>query len=389
MKIGVVTMYLQMNYGGLLQAYALKTLLEDLGHDVTVFDIERKVWFPKPIKAPFIYVKRSLLKILKGNSGPEVFREYRLRKEYPIVSSKVSEFTQEYISPRVLKSYSDILKGEYDAFVVGSDQVWRPEYFQHIRDAFLKFTQGWDVTRLSYAASFGTDELEYEYELLSECSSLLSKFDAVSVRESSAVRMCDEWFDRDDAVHVLDPVMMQTRERYKEIVGQKCNPDAKGSVVTYILDRSPIKSRVADWVSEVTGRKICDVSVYPKDRFMPLSQRIVPPIEHWLSSFMDAEVVVTDSFHGCVLSILFHKPFLVVGNRSRGLARIDSLLGIFGLEHRLVDGIDPDDDGQGWLMDFDWDGIDKILCSQRELSRDFLQKALNVNGTSYPGEIEE
>ena len=379
MKIGIVTMSLQMNYGGLLQAYALKTLLEDSGHEVTVFDLKRKVCFPKPIKAPFIYLKRSLLRIIKGNSGPEVLREYRLRREYPFVSSKVSQFTSEYISPRMLNSYSDIRKGEYDAFVVGSDQVWRPEYFLQIRDAFLMFTKGWDIKRVAYAASFGTDEMEYEYSLLEECSSLLSKFDAVSVRESSAVRMCDEWFDREDAVHVLDPVMMLAKEKYMDIVGNRENPDADGSIVTYILDRSPVKSAVADFVAKVTGRRICDVSVYPKDRFIPLSQRVVPPLEHWLASFMAAEFVVTDSFHGCVLAILFHKPFLVVGNKSRGLARIDSLLGIFGLEHRLVDGIDPDDDGKDWLMEFDWERIDSVLNEYRALSYGFLQKALQVD----------
>jgi hypothetical protein len=86
--------------------------------------------------------------------------------------------------------------------------------------------------------------------------------------------------------------------------------------------------------------------------------------------------VVTDSFHGCVLSILLHKPFLVVGNRARGVTRINSLLKMFGLEYRLVDAIDPDDDGQGWLTEVDWAKVDEILDDKRKTSLSFLSEVL-------------
>lgn len=71
-----------------------------------------------------------------------------------------------------------------------------------------------------------------------------------------------------------------------------------------------------------------------EDWSAPLAERIQPPVEQWLRGFMDAELVVTDSFHACVFSILFHKPFVVVGNKERGLARVKSLLKMFGLEER-------------------------------------------------------
>ena len=76
------------------------------------------------------------------------------------------------------------------------------------------------------------------------------------------------------------------------------------------------------------------------------------------------------------MSILFHKPFLVIGNNVRGLSRVQSLLNIFGLESRLVEGIDPDDDGEGWLMEMDWDGVDAILEQWRTRSMAFLSDAL-------------
>ena len=146
--------------------------------------------------------------------------------------------------------------------------------------------------------------------------------------------------------------------------------------MTYILDRSAAKSNIASFVSRVTGMELNDVSVYPQDRNIPLADRVVPPMEEWLCAFVNADFVVTDSFHGCVLSILFHKPFLVTGNKTRGMARIETLLETFSLENRLVDGIDPDDDGQGWLMEIDWDKVDAVLEERRNFSMDFLRGAL-------------
>lgn len=389
MKIAIVTMYLHTNYGGLLQAYALKKMLEDMGHEATVLDLERKVWFPPAWKAPLVYAKRSLFRLIKGDKGPEVFREFRLKREFPIISSRISRFTEQMIRPRVLTSYSQVKESDYEAFVVGSDQVWRPMCFEDIYDAFLRFTKGWNVGRVSYAASFGTTDLEFDYSMMEECAALLEKFDGVSVREDSGVQMCSQWLDCDKAVHVLDPVLMHSGGFYSEIASKAESRPSEGCVVTYILDRSDVKRRVADFVSKATGMKIHDISVYPKDRNIPLEERVVEPMEDWIAGFRYSSFVVTDSFHGCVMSILFHKPFVVIGNRTRGLARIDSLLRMFGLEGRLVEGIDPDDDGKDWLMDFDWERIDAVLDKNRRLSWEFLKSALESDGATDPGEIEE
>ena len=161
MKIAIVTLPLHTNYGGLLQAFALKSCLQEMGYEVTVLDRAEKMPTPKGLKAPLVYARRMLTRLLKGDSAPEVFREKRFGKELPIVGAATAAFIDKQISPRVLNSFREIRKGEYDAFVVGSDQVWRPRYFPGIEDAFLAFAKGWDVKRVAYAASFGTDELEY------------------------------------------------------------------------------------------------------------------------------------------------------------------------------------------------------------------------------------
>lgn len=369
MRIAIVTLPLHVNYGGLLQAYALKHCLESMGHEVTVLDRKVKMPLPPVWKAPFIYMKR----LLQGKPLSEVFRERRYRNAYPVFAQHVQPFTDTYIAPRVLGWYNEISEGEYDAFIVGSDQVWRPLYFGKIEDAFLAFTKDWDVVRMSYAASFGTDNLEFEYETIQRCTELLGRFNAVSVREDSGVAMCEEWLDCDKAAQVLDPVLLLNVDAYKKLASDASAHPCEGKVATYILDKTPEKQAVVEFMSRVAGCEALELL----DTSVPMEKRVVPAVEDWLAGFMDARCVVTDSFHGCVLSILFHKPFVAVGNSRRGTARIESLLKMFGLDMRLVHGIDPEDDGEFFLSDSDWAAVDAIIETERMKSMRFLEEGLS------------
>ncbi len=369
MKVAIITLPLHTNYGGLLQAFALRTALEDLGHEATVLDLKDKMPSPKGLKAPFVYLGRAL-------KGREVFREKRYRRELPLLAEKTSAFVDKYIKPHVIDSYSNIREGDFDAFVVGSDQVWRPLYFHPIEDAFLAFTKNWSVRRVAYAASFGTDALEYEYMQLESCSKLLEKFDGVSVREDSAVAQCSEWFDCEGVAHVLDPVMLLPPDVYRSMAASAVGHPAEGRIMTYILDASKEKAAVVDFMKRVSGMDVHDVSVHPYLTDRPVGERVVPAVEDWLAAFSDAEFIVTDSFHGCVLAIMLHKRFVAVGNSRRGMARLTSLMNMFGLDSRLVHGIDPEDDGEFLLSSPDWEKMDMILSDKRNESLAFLRKAM-------------
>ena len=374
MRVAIITLPLHTNYGGILQAYSLKKSIEALGHSAEVIDRRCKMVLTPSWKMPLVYLKRALLNLKPG--GPEIFRERRILREFPIVSAELSGFVADDISPRLIDSYTEIGPEEYDALVVGSDQVWRPKYFGKIEDAFLDFASLWDVRRVAYAASFGTDHLEYEYEQLYKCSSLLSSFDAVSVREATAVQMCDEWFDREDAVHVLDPVMLLTADHYASLAGLASARPCKGKILSYVLDADKSKKYILERVEAWLGAESHNAYVADRDRNIPLEKRLVPSIQQWLSCFADAEFVVTDSFHGCVLSVLFHKPFIALANPGRGMSRILSLLETLGLDDRIVQGLDPDDDGEYYLSGIDWEAVDARLSSMKERSIDFLRNAL-------------
>ena len=377
MKIAIVTLPLHTNYGGILQAYALKLYLEHLGHEVTVLDMKDKMPLPKWWKAPFVYARRWIRCLGSDACASDVFRELRFRREYPVISVNTRRFIDKYIAPRMIDSFEDVRDGDYDAFVVGSDQVWRPLYFRNIEDAFLAFTRGWNVRRVSYAASFGTDNLEYTSTQLETCASLLACFDSVSVREDTGVSICREWFDCDSAIQVLDPVMLMESECYGNLIKEEAERPCTGRMITYFLDGSSEKEALSDFIMNVSGLQRTDISPVAGRGDIPLQNRIVPSLESWLAAFADAGFVVTDSFHGCVLSLLFHKPFVAVGNFRRGMTRLQSLLEKFGLDMRLVHGIDPEDNLDWLLADPDWETVDEILQAERSKAKRFLVDSLD------------
>lgn len=341
MRIGILTLPLHTNYGGILQVYALQTVLERMGHEVIVFATPNKAYLPPFWKLPLSITKRVLLKGL--GKVDRIFIEHHLNKTLPVIAKYIQPFIDNHIHRKVIRKFTDLKSQDFDAIVVGSDQVWRSIYFipmwfgQPIENAYLFFTKGWKIKRISYAASFGTDKWEYNKEQTLHSKEALQMFDAVSVREESGVKLCKQYFEV-DALHVLDPTMLLDANDYIELFKQKQTPKSKGNLLNYVLDETDEIENLIKKVASV--KKMIPFAVnnpYEGDETQPLNQRIKPSVETWLRGFYDADFVITDSFHACVFSIIFKKQFIVVGNRKRGMARFESLLKMFGLEERLVD----------------------------------------------------
>ena len=341
MRIGILTLPLNTNYGGILQAYALQTTLERMGHEVVVFDTPKKNSLPPLWKLPLSFAKRILLKSM--GRIDRIFIERYNNRVYPVITKEIQPFIDEKIHRKVFTNFSKIGAREFDAIVVGSDQVWRSIYFVPMwlgfpmENAYLSFTKGWPLKRISYAASFGTDKWEYNEEQTLHSREALQMFDAVSVREENGVKLCKQYFDV-DALHVLDPTMLLDVNDYIELFKQKQTPKSKGNLLNYVLDET---DEIESLIKKVASmKKMVPFAVnnpYEGDNTKPLNQRIKPSVEAWLRGFYDADFVITDSFHACVFSIIFKKQFIVIGNKERGMARFESLLKMFGLEERIVD----------------------------------------------------
>lgn len=344
MRIGILTLPLHTNYGGILQAYALQTVLERKGHKVVVFDTPNEYSLPPLWKLPLCFAKRIVMKCL--GKSQEIFLERHLNHERHVIAQYIQPFVDNHIHRKVIRSFKELKATDYDAIVVGSDQVWRAIYFspmwfhQPIDNAFLAFAENWNVKRLAYAASFGTNEWEYTDEETLRCKELIGKFNAISLREEGGVELCRKYFNV-MVQHVLDPTMLLSVDDYMALF-RKCNTSkSHGNLLVYVLDET---SELSELVNDiVTEKHLVPFSVnnpYEADENKPLEDRRKPSVETWLRGFFDAELIVTDSFHACVFSIIFNKQFIVVGNKSRGMSRFESLLKMFGLEDRLVNGCD-------------------------------------------------
>lgn len=369
MEIGVLTLPLHNNFGGILQAYALQRSLEKFGHSAILIDKSRYVSLGPWYKKYPVYIKRGINRYILGK---DII--VKADVEQNRVPKAIAKYTEPFIEKNIkriyTKDFSNIKERYFDVLIVGSDQIWRPQYFfTKIENAFLGFAKDWDVRRIAYAASFGTEEWEYTEEQTNNCAALLKKFNAVSVRESSAVRLCNDNFGV-KAEHVLDPTMLLGKENYIKLFKDYNAAQSDGNLFCYILDEGEEKKNIIDYAEKEKGLKPFFVNSRYEDPNAPLEERIQQPVEKWLRAFYDAEFVITDSFHACVFSIIFNKPFIVYGNKDRGLARFNSLLSIFELEERIVST--KEEALKTLTAPIDWNKVNLIHEQWKEKSMSFL-----------------
>ena len=370
MKIGILSLVLHTNYGGILQSYALQTVLERMGHEVYVFNREQQY-----DKTRWKYIPKRFVKRIIGRDVV-IFQEARYKKEAPMICQHIWNFRKKYIHEYIIKSFDDIKKMNLDAIIVGSDQVWRPCYFKSqwnvgIENAFLSFTRDWNIKRVAYAASFGVNDWEFsdqETQLVAEAAKL---FSAISVREDSGIKLLKEKLNL-NSIQVLDPTLLLSRDDYVKLIEKADIGKSSGNLLTYILNPSSKKTTFINEVAKAKGLIPFSVNNSNVKQTAPVEQRIMPPIEKWLQGFNDAKLVVTDSFHACVFSIIFNKPFIVLGNHERGNARFESLLNMFDLKDRLAN-IGDDISSLG---EIDYSVVDKIYDTLKEESKSFLFNAL-------------
>ncbi|WP_050909481.1 polysaccharide pyruvyl transferase family protein [Vibrio campbellii] len=368
MKIAIMTQPLHTNYGGLLQAYALQRFLKDQGHEVLTIDLPFK-------KAKFWGVRGIIVNgIKKYILKQDIKRVFPIsNKEKVRISKHADRFRQDNIETthkiESVSKLNELDKYKFSTFIVGSDQVWRPQYSPGIEAFFLNFVKDSGAKKISYAASFGIDNIsEFDQELIEKCACHLKQFDAVSVREDSAVNLCRDNFGV-EALHVIDPTMLIEASQYNTLIDKENYVDKPKGVMVYVLDRSEEKKAV---VTEVVSKlNTQSFELMPQN---DLEQ--YQPVTRWIQGFRDSSFVVTDSFHGVVFSIIYNKPFIAIGNSERGLARFNSLLKMFNLEHRLIDSADSLNDE---LLDLDMDftEVNKILSEQRTFASEFLLSAIN------------
>ena len=368
--------YSRHNYGALLQAAALEQIVRDMLPSAEVEHIDaRPIGMKKSLG--WTACKQLFKRYIGGLIGrvpgiPQV-------GNYEVFSNFRNQSLQ--LTEKAYFDYEDFEgeKWDYDLVIVGSDQVFRIKFVKsRARIFFLRFLPD-SCKRIAYAASFGVDywEAEDDSEFTEKINQDLSKFNAISVRESSGVDICRNTFGL-DAKHVLDPTLLIGREYFDKIIElADVRVSAADWSVHCISDDVPMVREIPDLAKQY--KKQLSSIYYSITRCWPMPARIqFNSVPEWLAQIRDTkELVLTDSFHCVCISILFEKNFLVFSSEEKGPGRMKSLLGSLGLEDRICTTQEALEHNALGLNSIDYTSVRENLFYARELSRGFLRDALH------------
>ncbi len=360
------------NYGGFFQAFALQEKLQELGHTVS---IDSPVVFKQNARS---FVK-YLFYLLSGRWNSLLTDKVR-----NAINQNFIDFASEKLNltPSSQKGLSLPAREAryFDGFVVGSDQVWRPSYCNVEEYMFASLpAKKDDRPRISYGASFGLSTAsEFNHKSIPISKKLLSRFSAISVRESSGVVICQKTFGA-IARTVIDPTLFWDRNFYEKQCGLEQPLTENNTLLVISLDKNPQVERACLQLAEKVNAKVqFFLPDHPKNnksfRSSPSKYLLQTPV-NWISSIGESSCIVTDSYHGMLFAIIFRKPFITVGNQKRGQDRFESVLKLLELERQMVPNFEKLD--ESLLSDINWKLVEAKIESLINDSQDFLAQELN------------
>ncbi len=376
MKVGILTFHRAINYGAVWQAYALKKHIEELGHEAEIIDYwpdyhARNFWLLPRLnpKVHFSGVRGFIDYLYKWfNLTLGLKRILRKRRGF-------HDYFRNYLNLGEHVKYTsgaELGTIHYDAIVLGSDQIWR--YWK--TDKFKGFDPvyfgdfDWHGPKISYAASMGV--IEGLIENANQISKLWSNFECLSVREKS---LCDavEQYAQITPQLVLDPVFLLEKEQWERICQEKYK-QKHGSefILFYHLMQSKDAKRIVDGLAEKRGLPVYEVHghIVAKRMGRRYLYSTASPDE-LLDLFKKATLIVSSSFHGVAMSIIFEKEFYALGMGQKA-DRAKTLLHTLGLEDRYIEGGVEEVEKK----DINWELVLSKKEKEIECSREFLIKAL-------------
>jgi hypothetical protein len=359
MNIGIVTFHRACNYGAMLQAFALRTVLRKRGHES--FFVEHTFGRP-PAGARCLF----------GRTPGDMLRRWAILRR----SLAFAKFQRRHLGlSREGAVTTQSLAA--DAYVCGSDQVWNPNYLRQPKDEnmfFLSFGPA-RARRIAYAASLGVRELPVEWQ--ARVAAHLQRFSHIGVREEDAVGLLAPLAGGRRVEWVPDPTLLLGAEDYRRLLGIR-TAGCRG-IFSYTLDKtvSTLVVRTRNRIAQGLAAPL--VESYARDPWEILVRGVPTPCQ-WLNALAASRFVVTNSFHGMVFAVIFQRPFVVlpVGEANGGMnSRITSLLGRLGLRERFVTDFDPAVIDTLCRKTIDWG---QTLLAVREFAAEgeaFLSRALN------------
>lgn len=344
-KIAIVTIQSQ-NYGNRLQNYALQEVINSLGYEVETL---RRSNFSSSEMGIKRYVKRIAQIILQTKT--EKFNSFERNIRYAKVMCTAN-------------SVPAGIEKQYKFFVAGSDQLWNP-YYDFVGDVdLLSFAE--PRQKISYAASFGVSQLPEQ--VVEKYKTLLSTFRAISVREREGVSIVEKQLGL-SAVSVLDPTLLLDSEKWEKVARKTSKCPHMPYAFVYILGETSSSFQTA--IQELNQQNILVFDVLQKNKYGKGIE--IGPAE-FLYLIQHADIVLTNSFHATVFSILFQKPIHTFNRLGLDMSsRIASLVHVLGLENHL------NVNGELLIEDISiYKTVMKKLAQERKRSLYFLSDALKT-----------
>ena len=351
-KIGILTFHhSNYNYGAVLQTFSIYKVVELLGYESYIINY-----------TPEIYTLRKKLAAAIVSLLGYKFELFR-RRNIPRILHKTRHLTQ-------LKKLNEML----DGFIVGSDQVWR--YRKDTESMFIYYLNFVDNNKfkIAYAASFGLDFWEADKNVTFKIKKLMNRFNAISVREESGVKICKNIFGVDSNT-LLDPTLLIDKKYFYEISNQnkKEKPNQK-KYLAYLLfnDTKQNELYLKKMASKLNFKtiRLGGAKIWSKKGFY-----LFKSVGKWLNDIINAEVVITDSFHCTVFSIIFHKKFICIANPHKGTTRLENLLKLLGLENHLLMDISQINE-KILFRKINYEKVELVLEKERSKSINFLKDKL-------------
>ncbi len=368
MKVGILTYHHDINYGAMLQAYALWRTLTKEGHDVEIIDYRppEATEFYQLRTRPFKSYRRLQL---NDECIDNLVKELKLRR---FIASSVK------LSPIQCRARGDLKRHfskRYDAVVCGSDEVWNINSYRGFNTAyFLDFVDS-PTRKISYAPSFGWTQSFHEKK--GEIVDLIRDFDHVSVRDSNSKNLVLECGVQ--AVKVADPALLVESAHYKEIM---VAPKFKGDYILVYGGNKWTESQRKFICSLSQSENLPLISLGANNQFA--DKNVDTGIEEWLGYFAQASYIFTSSFHGTVLSILFKKNFVSASTSNKSI-KISDLLSCLGLDELFFSPNAQDLDVKALherSLSIDYELVEKNLQDYVASSMGYLRKALSLGMSS-------
>ncbi len=379
-SVGILDVPWINNFGAVLISYALQHVTMELGYNPEIINYVhiKKIPIKSRIKNKLYSTLRSGIRFIKKILGTAKSNTAPAKKICNAqMPDNFGDFKRKHL--RYSKPFSYITQKDfpiYARYIVGSDVVWKPARIKSEEKKlyFLKFAPKQSV-KIAYAASIGTNDKELLKSIKGIFRRNINRYDFISLREKESAEFVSQ-FTNKNVETVIDPTLLLKRDIYDRLEKEATNKIKDKYIYLYNLSDNDDIIKFAEQQAEKLSCKIVYYGFknYPgREKYLLEFTRFDGPAE-FLNRIKEAEMVITDSFHGTVFSVMFHKSFYTFA-RDNINVRMQNLLNIIDLPDRFIEEYDENQTYPDEKIDFN--KVDKVIEAEREKGISFLKTALS------------